>query len=212
MSLSVTLPLNVAETGPTFTFATACISLSLVFSRLWQPGMQTFSTSGSLSFAQTVSRSAGSSTSPFIVIAMRRLSQTCCVVPRPGDLFRSILLQKRACARGLRAEFHAAEISCACHRPTCLRQRQPYPRRQHVADRYHRQADFRTVDQPRASQPMLDRRGIGLGEEPSRQIEEPVPGGERPRLVAGKEPAAHQREAGGLDMRCGENATIGTLR
>jgi hypothetical protein len=59
---------------------------------------------------------------------------------------------------------------------------------------------------------MLDRRRIGLGEEQPRQIEEPVPGGERPRLVAGKEPAAHQREAGGLDMRRGKNAAIGTLR
>src|SRR3954447_1322420 len=70
MSLRVTLPLKFAEMGPTFTFATACISFSDSLSRLWHPGMHVLSTSGSFNLAQTTSRLAGSPTSPFIVIAI----------------------------------------------------------------------------------------------------------------------------------------------
>ena len=70
MSESSTLPLKVAETGPILILTTAAKPLSPVFSSDWQPGMQALSTSGSLSIAQTFGRSAGSVTSPVIVIAM----------------------------------------------------------------------------------------------------------------------------------------------
>ena len=70
MSVSVTLPLKVALTGPTAILADAWSSLSPTFSSVSQPGMQRLSTSGSLSFSQTVCWSAGSTTSPVIVIAM----------------------------------------------------------------------------------------------------------------------------------------------
>src|SRR5437764_328106 len=64
MSERVTLPLKVAFTGPTATLAVACSSVSLSFSSASQPGMHCFRISGSLSAAQTVARSAGSTTSP----------------------------------------------------------------------------------------------------------------------------------------------------
>ena len=57
-------------TGPTFILAMARKPLSSVFSSSSQPGMQAFSTSGSLSLAQTASRGAASWTSPFIVMAI----------------------------------------------------------------------------------------------------------------------------------------------
>src|SRR5436305_2421888 len=66
----MTLPLNRADTGPTFIFAVARKPPSSVFSSSSQPGMQAFSTAGSLSFSQTASRGAASWTSPFIVMAM----------------------------------------------------------------------------------------------------------------------------------------------
>src|SRR4249919_1914963 len=69
-SVSRTLPLNVALTGPTLLVATARNSLGPVTSRDWQPGMQALRTSGSLSLAHTVSRGAGSCCSPDIVIAI----------------------------------------------------------------------------------------------------------------------------------------------
>ncbi|MET3891644.1 hypothetical protein ABIE41_002720 [Bosea sp. OAE506] len=67
--------MKLAFTGPSLTFTTAekCVSSSLLSCS--QPGMQAFSTSGSLSLAQTTSLLAGSVTSPFIVIAMAVFSQ-----------------------------------------------------------------------------------------------------------------------------------------
>src|ERR1700751_1120005 len=70
MSVSSTLALKVAETGPIFVFTTAAKPLSPLFSRDSQPGMQDLSTSGSLSNPQTFGRSAGKVTSPVIVMAM----------------------------------------------------------------------------------------------------------------------------------------------
>src|SRR5947199_7556105 len=66
----MTLPLKRAETGPTFILAVARKPLSSVFSSSSQPGMHTFSTSGSFSLAHTASRGAASWTSPFIVMAI----------------------------------------------------------------------------------------------------------------------------------------------
>jgi hypothetical protein len=62
----------VALTGPIFTLATAAKDVSLVFSSDWHPGMQAFSTSGSLSIDHTLARSAGNVASPVIVIAINR--------------------------------------------------------------------------------------------------------------------------------------------
>src|SRR5882757_8803756 len=70
MSVSSTLPLKVAETGPIFILTTAEKPLSPVFSSDWHPGIADFSTSGSFSSSQTFGRSAGKVTSPVIVIAM----------------------------------------------------------------------------------------------------------------------------------------------
>ena len=70
MSVSSTLPLNVAETGPIFVLTTAAKPLSPVFSSDSQPGMADLRTSGSLSSAQTYGLSAGKDTSPVIVMAM----------------------------------------------------------------------------------------------------------------------------------------------
>src|ERR1700733_5457746 len=70
MSVSSTLPLNVAETGPIFILTTAVKPLSPIFSNDWQPGIADLSTSGSFSSAQTFALSAGKVTSPVIVIAM----------------------------------------------------------------------------------------------------------------------------------------------
>ena len=70
MSVSSTLPLNVAETGPIFILTTAAKPLSPVFSNDWQPGIADLSTSGSFSSAQTFGLSAGKVTSPVIVMAM----------------------------------------------------------------------------------------------------------------------------------------------
>ena len=50
---SVTSPVKVALIGPIFSTTVAASSVSDFFSRLWQPGMQAFSTSGSLSASQT---------------------------------------------------------------------------------------------------------------------------------------------------------------
>src|SRR5271165_2081730 len=69
-SESSTLPLKVAETGPILTLATAAKPFSPALSRDWQPGMQLFRTSGSLSNAQTLDRGAGRVASPVIVIAI----------------------------------------------------------------------------------------------------------------------------------------------
>ena len=66
----MTRPLKVAFTGPTAALTVAWSSVSLSFCSSWQPGMQRLSTSGSLSAVHTVMRSAGSATSPDIVIAM----------------------------------------------------------------------------------------------------------------------------------------------
>ena len=53
------MPFQRALTGPTLTVATAWNSLSRIMSSCSQPGMQPFSTSGSLSFAHTISRLRG---------------------------------------------------------------------------------------------------------------------------------------------------------
>src|ERR1700722_19514907 len=70
MSVSSTLPLNVAETGPIFIFTTAVKPLSPIFSSDWQPGIAALSTSGSFRSSQTFGLSAGKVTSPVIVMAM----------------------------------------------------------------------------------------------------------------------------------------------
>ena len=67
------MPLKVAPTGPILTLTTAAKNVSLVFSSDWQPGIARLQTSGSLSIAQTLARSAGKVTSPVIVIAMNVL-------------------------------------------------------------------------------------------------------------------------------------------
>src|ERR1700722_18222568 len=56
---NVTLPPNVAFTGPTLNTTVAVISVGDDISRFWQPGMHCFSTSGSLSAAHTFSFAAG---------------------------------------------------------------------------------------------------------------------------------------------------------
>src|SRR3954466_10064492 len=68
MSDRVTFPLNRAEIGPSLTEALAFIWLSEVFSRLSQPGMLAFSTSGSFSAFHTIWRGAGMRRSPVISI------------------------------------------------------------------------------------------------------------------------------------------------
>src|ERR1700693_3071736 len=70
MSVSSTLPLKVAETGPIFILTTAEKPLSPVFSNDWQPGIADLSTSGSFNSSQTFGLSAGKVTSPVIVMAM----------------------------------------------------------------------------------------------------------------------------------------------
>src|ERR1700722_833789 len=70
MSVSSTLPLNVAETGPIFILTTAVKPLSPIFSNDWQPGIADLSTSGSFNSAHTFGLSAGKVTSPVIVMAM----------------------------------------------------------------------------------------------------------------------------------------------
>src|SRR5260370_8153401 len=70
MSASCTLPLKLAPPGPILTFTAAENDVSLVFSNDWQPGMLALRTSGSLSIAHTLGRSAGNVTSPVIVIAI----------------------------------------------------------------------------------------------------------------------------------------------
>ncbi len=66
MSERVTPPLKVALTGPTFCFTVASKPSSGEPVSSWQPGIETFSTSGSLSAAQTVSRGAAICRVPFI--------------------------------------------------------------------------------------------------------------------------------------------------
>src|SRR5271154_4365244 len=70
MSVSSTLPLKVADTGPILVLTTAAKPLSPVFSSDSQPGIEALSTSGSLRAAQTFGLSAGKVTSPVIVIAI----------------------------------------------------------------------------------------------------------------------------------------------
>src|ERR1700722_18135239 len=81
MSVSSTLPLNVAETGPIFIFTTAATPFSPAFSSDWHPGIADLSTSGSFNSSQTFGLSAGKVTSPVIVIAIN--------VSLPGKLGRS---------------------------------------------------------------------------------------------------------------------------
>src|SRR5436190_10759410 len=68
MSLSVTLPVNEALTGPMRRRTLAVISVSLSFSSDSQPGMQAFSTSWSFSAANTFSRGAAILYSPLMSI------------------------------------------------------------------------------------------------------------------------------------------------
>src|SRR5580704_870538 len=70
MSVSSTLPLKVADTGPILVLTMAAKPFSPLLSSDSQPGMQAFSTLGSLSSAQTFGLSAGNETSPVIVMAM----------------------------------------------------------------------------------------------------------------------------------------------
>src|SRR5205823_13933241 len=67
--VSVTLPEQLAFTGPTLAVTLAANSVSETFSMVSHPGMHCFSVSGSLSRSQTSWRGAGMRRSP--VISMR---------------------------------------------------------------------------------------------------------------------------------------------
>ncbi len=69
MSDRVTLPVNVADTGPTLvvTLAVSSVSDSLVSS--WQPGMALLRISGSFSASHTFSRGAAIRYSPVMSMA-----------------------------------------------------------------------------------------------------------------------------------------------
>src|SRR6266513_2130954 len=66
---SVTLPPKVAFTGPTLNTTVAVISVGEDISRDWQPGMDFFKISGSLSAAHTLSLDAGMRWLSFICMA-----------------------------------------------------------------------------------------------------------------------------------------------
>ena len=68
MSLSVTLPEKLALTGPMRMRTLAFISVSEVFSKDSQPGMQACSTAWSFNAAKTFSRGAAILYSPLISI------------------------------------------------------------------------------------------------------------------------------------------------
>ena len=72
---SVTSPANVALIGPIFSTTVAASSVSDFFSRLWQPGMHAFSTSGSLSASHTFCTGAAMRSSPSITRAMSGTSR-----------------------------------------------------------------------------------------------------------------------------------------
>src|ERR1700733_10804421 len=93
MSVSSTLPLNVAETGPIFILTTAVKPLSPIFSNDWQPGIADLSTSGSFSSAQTLGLSAGKVTSPVIVIAMNASLQN--ILRRSPACSRSAMMYQQ---------------------------------------------------------------------------------------------------------------------
>src|ERR1700733_3252136 len=115
MSLSVTLPLKAALTGPMRSRTLALISVSEDLSSDSQPGMQAFSTSGSFSAANTFSRGAAILYSPLMSIS-RSYSQTpphshgeenpsACALPLAG-----IGVRRRFCQRLPQGDIDGGQI------------------------------------------------------------------------------------------------------
>src|SRR5204862_6506317 len=111
MSLSVTLPVNEALTGPMRRRTLAVISVSLSFSSDSQPGMQAFSTSWSFSAANTFSRGAAILYSP--LMSIRQLL---------GLPLAGIGVRRRFCLRFAKGNVDRGKI---WERHQALRQRHP---------------------------------------------------------------------------------------
>src|SRR5436190_694917 len=140
MSESVSLPLNLALTGPTRATIRTWYSLSPLFSIDSQPGTQALSISGSLSASHTAFCGAGTSCSPLLAQAFARLA-----IQAVRDQQHRGILRERA-ARPLEVELAQAGADARAARPVLDR----------LGDLRHRHVDVavpelaRDVGQPRA--------------------------------------------------------------